>query len=84
AHFSATRFSLTQVEYRIGCHSEERLAGGAAVGYPHLAVRVRLLRVADFAELGDVRTSFQFLVLGSQLMTATSLTCSAWGSLVRT
>ncbi len=30
------------------------------MSYPHLAVRARLLRVADFAELGDVRTSFQF------------------------
>jgi hypothetical protein len=41
-HFGSGYPSLTQVEYRIGCHSEERLAGGVAVGYPHLAVKARL------------------------------------------
>src|SRR5579863_562627 len=45
AHFNCSHSSLTQVEYRIGCHSEERLAGGAVVGYPHLAVRARLLGI---------------------------------------
>jgi hypothetical protein len=38
-----------RVEYRIGCHSAQRVEPGERVGYPDLVVKVTLLRYVDRA-----------------------------------
>jgi hypothetical protein len=42
-----------QLEYRIGCHSEESLGRAAMVSYPKLAVKPTLLQDAGTAILGE-------------------------------